>query len=69
MLTPGKVRELTHPDWVCDDAPLRAATGWRPAMLLEPGMRRTLAQLRGGRWADGQRAGPRATVDSFPPFV
>ena len=23
MLTPGKVRELTHPDWVCDDAPLR----------------------------------------------
>ena len=55
MLTPGKVRELTHPDWVCDDAPLRAATGWRPATLLEPGMRRTLAQLRGGRWADGQR--------------
>jgi 2-alkyl-3-oxoalkanoate reductase len=55
MLTPGKVRELTHPDWVCDDAPLRAATGWRPATLLEPGMRRTLARLRGGRWADEQR--------------
>ena len=55
MLTPGKVRELTHPDWVCDDAPLRAATSWRPATLLEPGMRRTLARLRGGRWADGQR--------------
>ncbi len=27
MLTPGKVRELTHADWVCDDAPLRVATG------------------------------------------
>jgi 2-alkyl-3-oxoalkanoate reductase len=52
MLTPGKIRELTHPDWVCDDSPLRAATGWRPAVLLEPGMRRTLQRLRGGRWAD-----------------
>jgi nucleoside-diphosphate-sugar epimerase len=53
MLTPGKVRELTHPDWVCDDAPLRAATGWRPAVRLEPGMRLTLQRLHGGRWADG----------------
>jgi nucleoside-diphosphate-sugar epimerase len=53
MLTPGKVRELTHPDWVCDDAPLRAMTGWRPSTLLEPGMRRTLGQLRGGRWVAG----------------
>ncbi|HSV92550.1 MAG TPA: hypothetical protein VLH81_05720, partial [Desulfobacterales bacterium] len=53
MLTPGKVRELTHPDWVCDDAALRAATGWRPATLLEPGMRHTLGQLCGGRWAAG----------------
>jgi nucleoside-diphosphate-sugar epimerase len=53
MLTPGKARELTHPDWVCDDVALRAATGWRPATLLEPGMRHTLGQLRGGRWAAG----------------
>jgi nucleoside-diphosphate-sugar epimerase len=53
MLTPGKVRELTHPDWVCDDAALRAATGWRPATRLEPGMRRTLEHLRGGRWTVG----------------
>ncbi len=57
MLTPGKVRELTHPDWVCDDNALRAATGWRPATLLEPGMRRTLEQLRGGRWTVGS-SGP-----------
>ncbi|MFO7709579.1 MAG: SDR family NAD(P)-dependent oxidoreductase [Desulfobacterales bacterium] len=42
MLTPGKVRELTHPDWVCDDAPLRSATGWRPSVLLEDGIRSTL---------------------------
>ena len=50
MLTPGKVRELTHSDWGCDDAPLRRATGWTPRFLLEAGMRRTLQHLRGGRW-------------------
>lgn len=42
MLTPGKVRELRHPDWVCDDASLLAATNWRPAVRLEEGLRRTL---------------------------
>jgi nucleoside-diphosphate-sugar epimerase len=51
MLTPGKVRELTHPDWVCDDRPLRAATGWCPQVRLEDGMRRTIARLRAGVWA------------------
>jgi nucleoside-diphosphate-sugar epimerase len=50
MLTPGKVRELTHADWVCDDEPLRAATGWKPGFLLEEGMRRTLEHLRDGCW-------------------
>lgn len=50
MLTPGKVRELTHADWVCDDAPLRAASGWRPRVLLAEGMQRTLAHLQEGRW-------------------
>jgi nucleoside-diphosphate-sugar epimerase len=50
MLTPGKVRELTHPDWVCNDAPLRRATAWAPRFLLEAGMRRTIEHLRGGRW-------------------
>jgi nucleoside-diphosphate-sugar epimerase len=51
MLTPGKVRELTHADWVCDDAPLRAATGWKPRVLLEDGMRQTLQRLQDGKWA------------------
>jgi len=49
MLTPGKVRELTHPDWVCHDAPLREATGWTPRIRLEEGMRRTINALRAGR--------------------
>lgn len=49
MLTPGKVRELTHPDWVCHDAPLREATGWTPRIGLEEGMRLTIDALYTGR--------------------
>jgi nucleoside-diphosphate-sugar epimerase len=41
MLTPGKVRELNHPDWVCDNAPLNHAIGWKPQIALEEGLRRT----------------------------
>jgi nucleoside-diphosphate-sugar epimerase len=51
MLTPGKVRELTHADWVCDDAPLRMATGWKPRYGIEEGMRLTLQRLGDGGWA------------------
>jgi nucleoside-diphosphate-sugar epimerase len=50
MLTPGKVRELTHPNWVCDDAALRQATGWEPRFQLEAGMRKTLQHLDKGCW-------------------
>ncbi len=50
MLTPGKVRELLHSNWVCDDAPLRAATAWKPRYLLEDGMRQTLQRLGDSGW-------------------
>jgi nucleoside-diphosphate-sugar epimerase len=42
MLTPGKVRELSHPDWVCDNTALNSATGWSPRILLAEGLKRTL---------------------------
>jgi nucleoside-diphosphate-sugar epimerase len=42
MLTPGKVRELRHPDWVADNSALTAATGWQPVFSLEQGLRRTM---------------------------
>jgi 2-alkyl-3-oxoalkanoate reductase len=42
MLTPGKVRELYHPDWVCDNTALHAATGWSPRTLLPEGLQLTL---------------------------
>jgi len=35
ILTPGKVRELRHTDWVCDITPLtRALPGWHPSIRL-----------------------------------
>ncbi len=39
MLTPGKVRELRHPNWVCDNAPLTEALGWRPQVDLSLALR------------------------------
>jgi len=41
MLTPEKLRELRHPDWVCDHTALHAAIGWRPQVQLEEGLNRT----------------------------
>ena len=43
MLTPGKIQELRHLDWTCDNEALRRATGWQPRIGLEEGLRRTLA--------------------------
>ena len=42
MLTPGKVRELRHFDWVCDNTALNSATGWTPKIPLAEGLQRTL---------------------------
>ena len=42
MLTPGKLRELRHPDWVCDNTAITRKTGWTPRVTLEDGLRRTL---------------------------
>ncbi|HEU4367969.1 MAG TPA: NAD-dependent epimerase/dehydratase family protein [Methylomirabilota bacterium] len=42
MLTPGKVREMLHPGWTCDNTALAGATGWRPRVRLDEGLRRTL---------------------------
>lgn len=44
MLTPGKVREMFHPEWTCDNTALADATGWRPRIQLDEGLRRTLGR-------------------------
>jgi nucleoside-diphosphate-sugar epimerase len=38
MLTPGKVRELYHADWICDNTALQAAVGWSPRIRLTEGI-------------------------------
>ncbi len=38
MLTPGKLREIMHPDWLCDNEQFAIATGWRPTFGLELGL-------------------------------
>jgi nucleoside-diphosphate-sugar epimerase len=43
MLTPGKVRELTHHNWVCDNDAVSHEIGWFPRISLEEGLMRTLS--------------------------
>jgi len=45
MLTPGKLRELRHPDWVCDNTAITREIGWTPRVSLEQGLKRTFASL------------------------
>lgn len=39
MLSPGKVRELSEPSWLCDNRAINAATGWLPLRDLRAGLR------------------------------
>jgi len=41
MLTPEKLCELRHPDWVCDSIRLTEQTGWKPAVQLRDGLQLT----------------------------
>lgn len=45
MLTPGKVRELSHDDWRCDYRPYRELTGWWPRLSLTEAMRQNRVGL------------------------
>ena len=44
MLTPGKVREITHQDWVAHSEPFARATGWSPAFSFRQGLARTFGR-------------------------
>jgi len=39
MLTPGKVRELFHPDWVCRTGDAPRVLNWKPAVRFADGLR------------------------------
>ena len=43
MLSPGKVRELRHRDWCCDNGRWRELVPWRPEIQFAEGLRRTLS--------------------------
>jgi nucleoside-diphosphate-sugar epimerase len=45
MLTPGKLRELRYPDWVCNNTAITSETGWIPRVSLEEGLGRTFKVL------------------------
>jgi nucleoside-diphosphate-sugar epimerase len=51
MLTPGKVRELRHQDWVADNTALTAAIGWQPRVSLQEGLQRTMGWMQPGHAA------------------
>ncbi len=55
VLTPGKLAELYHPDWVCRSSDA-AAAGWRPAVRLGEGLARTWNWYAEAGWvvADGR---------------
>lgn len=42
MLTPGKIRELHHPDWVCDNQAITEKIGWQPKISLGEGLKKTM---------------------------
>jgi nucleoside-diphosphate-sugar epimerase len=50
ILSPGKVREMCHPDWVCRPAIGLLAAGWRPAISIEVGFTETVAWYRRAAW-------------------
>ena len=44
MLTPGKVRELVQPEWLCDNSEFTHVSGWLPAVKLEQGVQQLFAK-------------------------
>ena len=50
MLTPGKVRELYHPNWVCDGTAIMDKTSWRAIVPIEQGFASTIAWYRQAGW-------------------
>ncbi|HMB77727.1 MAG TPA: hypothetical protein VKN76_15120, partial [Kiloniellaceae bacterium] len=50
VFTPGKLRELCHPDWVAKGPPLPASVDWRPRVGLEEGFAKTVAWYNAQGW-------------------
>lgn len=46
MLTPGKVRELIQPEWLCDNSAFNDASGWEPRVDLKRGAEQLFSSER-----------------------
>ncbi len=46
MLTPAKVNELRHPNWVCDNSAISRAIDWQPEIQFAAGLRLTLGDSK-----------------------
>lgn len=45
MLSPGKARELQHPEWLCDNSDFTRVTGWKPRLNLRQGTQQLFEQM------------------------
>lgn len=50
MVTPGKINELFHPDWVARENLLDRVSDWRPRTGLEEGFEKALAWYKANGW-------------------
>ena len=50
MLTPEKVRELTHPNWVANHESILATTSWKPGIPVDCGFPATIDWYRLHSW-------------------
>ena len=50
QVTPGKVRELYHPDWVCRENLLQEQSDWTPRVGFAEGLRETASWYRQHGW-------------------
>ncbi len=63
-LSPGKVRELYHRDWVCRHRLLDETTDWRANVSFEDGFARTLAWYRQNGWLPAGAGGAKTPAVS-----
>ncbi len=50
MVTPGKVRELMHPDWTTQDDTLNRLAGWQPSITAADGLAATARWYEAEGW-------------------
>jgi len=50
LLTADKANEFLAPAWICSPAALERDSGWKAAMELAPGLKKTVEWYREKKW-------------------